>query len=303
MKRGGKRRKSKARPTQKQVVNVKVNVGDTVLLRKGNAPKSHSLQPFGQFRLMEGVGARYANQPVVTQQQSYGIAPASTAPMYNNPIKVGGGATYNANRKDDIQEVVNPYGEKPIKAPSKRVVPSTNANQNAFLINEPITSSMPMTSDEPSRHLVPDSTQSVRGVPSQPSAGFSAMNAPSAVASVLESLEDEEQEDDEDVGAMSVAEASAPKLIQSKLPFSAPGGAPAEPAVKRRGPRIPTARQTAVVNMKLLLKKQFPTTAELEQAYSSSNYQEVAEDMVTEAENRKIGFKARGGEVSRSGIF
>ena len=310
MKRGGKRRKSKARPTQKQVVNVKVNVGDTVLLRKGNAPKDHSSQPFGQFRLMEGVGARYANQPVVTQQQTYGIAPASTAPMYNNPIKVGGGAIYNANRKDDVPQITNPYGEEPIKAPSKRAIPSTNANQNAFLINEPTTSKFPMVPENPSGALVPDRTQSVRAVLSQPTSGFASMHTPATaiMKEVIESaIEDAQagagEEEYPRVGGMSVAEASAPRLVQGKLPFAPPGGAPAEPAVKRRGPRIASKRQQAVINMVSLLKKQYPDLADLEEAYASTSYKDVAEDIVTESENRQIGLKARGGEVSRSGIF
>lgn len=207
MKRGGKRRKPKTRSAQKQIVNVKVNVGDTVLLQKGNAPQQQAQSSFGQFRLMEGVGAKYANQPVVQQQESYGIYPASKAPIHNDIVRVGGGAPYNAKKVDDVRIDTNPNGLAPIMKPSTRLASPKDASA-AFRVNYPIQSTLPLVSDDPTRHLAPDQTPSRRAMPSQPSAGYSAMRFPTTPASIRDQVDQEEQYMVEPQRAMSVAEAS-----------------------------------------------------------------------------------------------
>lgn len=319
MKRGGKRRKSKAQPTQKQVVSVKVNVGDTVLLRKGNAPKNHTLQPFGQFRLMEGVGATYANPPVVLQQQAYGIPPSSTVPIHKDFIKVGGGIPYNQNTKDDTPQVVNPQGIEPIKAPSKRLVPSRNENKDAFLINEPIISNMPMKSDDPTQYITPDNTPSVRAIPSQPSDGFAMMNMPrqDVVEELLEQMisHEERQQAEEvlpSVGGMSSAAAGyvEPKpLAQSTLPYSPPGTTPSKIPRKREF-QFPLMEEYKILYPNLTARTLYgkyqadtKTLRESGEYGPKESLDEVLRERIQEAIDRTRGAKAKGGVVQRSGVF
>jgi hypothetical protein len=179
MKRGGRKRKGKksSKATQQQIVNVKVKVGDTVQLLKGN-PTPHHVG-MGDFRLLQGVGRKYANPPIVQQPSSYGIYPASKAPMYDDSIRVGGGSQYNANRVDDIANsvFVNPYGIVPDNTPSKRAIPGKDMFADRR-VNYDITSQLPMQSEAPALHQVPVQKQSMRATPSQPSAGYMAMRYP-----------------------------------------------------------------------------------------------------------------------------
>lgn len=179
MKRGGRKRRGKkpSKATQQQIVNVKVKVGDTVQLMKGR-PAPHHVG-MGDFRLLQGVGARYANPPIVQLPSSYGIYPASKAPMYDDSIRVGGGSQYNANRVDDIANSieVNPWGIVPDKTPSKRAIPSKDMFADRR-VNYDIMSQLPMQSEAPALHQVPVQKQSMRATPSQPSAGYMAMRYP-----------------------------------------------------------------------------------------------------------------------------
>ena len=179
MKRGGRKRRGKksSKATQQQIVNVKVKVGDTVQLMRGK-PAPHHVG-MGDFRLLQGVGARYANPPLVQQPSSYGIYPASKAPMYDDSIRVGGGSQYNANRVDDIANsvFVNPWGIVPDITPSKRAIPGKDMFADRR-VNYDITSKLPMKSDDPSRFQVPDKSPSMRAEPSQPASGYMAMRYP-----------------------------------------------------------------------------------------------------------------------------
>jgi len=165
MKRGGRKRKGKksSKATQQQIVNVKVKVGDTVQLEKGNAPKR---TPFGEFRLLQGVGAKYANPPVVQLPSTYGIYPASKAPMYDDVIRVGGGAKYNENKVDDYANstAVNPFGIAPNLKPSKVAIPSKDMYADRR-VNYEIQSQLPMKSADPSPYQVPYRSPSMRAVP------------------------------------------------------------------------------------------------------------------------------------------
>jgi len=162
MKRGGKKRKSKkpAKPTMKQSVNVKVHVGDTVQLMKGRAPQ----QQVGDFRLLKGVGAKYASEPLVLKQSSYGIYPASVAPMYDSVVKVGGGSEYNANKKDDLLVPTNPSGITPKTAPSKRMTPGKDMFANRR-VNYSFVQETPFQGEDPAAQQVPVFQQSMRAVP------------------------------------------------------------------------------------------------------------------------------------------
>ena len=192
MKRGGRKRRGKkpSKATQQQIVNVKVKVGDTVQLMKGR-PAPHHVG-MGDFRLLQGVGARYANPPIVQLPSSYGIYPASKAPMYDDSIRVGGGSQYNANRVDDIANSieVNPWGIVPDKTPSKRAIPSKDMFADRR-VNYDIMSQLPMQSEAPALHQVPVQKQSMRATPSQPSAGYMAMRYPHASLSDVIKAQDE----------------------------------------------------------------------------------------------------------------
>lgn len=186
MKRGGRKRRGKksSKATQQQIVNVKVKVGDTVQLMKGR-PAPHHVG-MGDFRLLQGVGAKYANPPLVQLPSSYGIYPASKAPMYDDSVRVGGGAQYNMNRVDDFANSisVNPYGIAPDMSPSKRAVPSRDMFADRR-VNYDISSQLPMKSDDPSRFQVPDQSPSRRAEPSQPASGYASMRFPRSLGDVI----------------------------------------------------------------------------------------------------------------------
>jgi hypothetical protein len=223
MKRGGRKRKGKkpSKAVQQQIVNVKVKVGDTVQLMKGK-PSSHQMG-MGDFRLLQGVGAKYANPPLVQQPASYGIYPASKAPMYDDAIKVGGGAQYNANKKDDIRADTNPWGIVPDKTPSKRAI----AGKDMFAdrrVNYETSSKIPMMSDDPSTLQVPDSTPSMRAAPSQPSSGYAAMRLPSqSLGDIMGIFERQKEEAQVAAQASSAAIMAEEKEQERELPLDRTG--------------------------------------------------------------------------------
>lgn len=163
MKRGGKKRKSKStKSTMKQSVNVKVHVGDTVQLLKGRAPQQQ--MAMGDFRLLKGVGATYANEPLVLQKRSYGVYPASVVPMYDSVIKTGGGSEYNMNKKDDLRIPTNPEGIVPKTEPSKRMIPGKDMFADRR-VNYSFVQETPFQGMNPESQQVPVFQQSVRAVP------------------------------------------------------------------------------------------------------------------------------------------
>ena len=168
MKRGGRKRRAKKAATHQQIVNVKVKVGDTVQLQKGRAPEQPAM---GQFRLLQGVGAKYANAPAVKQASSFGIAPSSLAPMYNDPVIVGGGSEYNKNKMDDVRQDTNPWDVHPSLNQSMRVTPGKDMFADRR-VNYDTVQRTPFQSEQPDQLQVPDQSPSMRGMPSQPSTGW-----------------------------------------------------------------------------------------------------------------------------------
>lgn len=196
MKRGGKKRKSKKAAAQQQVVNVKVKVGDTVQLMRGQAPQQR--MAMGNFRLLQGVGAKFASEPFVLKSDSYGIAPASTAPMYDYPVKVGGGAQYNANQQDDVRIITNPKGIEPQLQQSKKLVPAVDMYADRR-VNYDYMKQTPFEGETPSENQQPIANSS-RAVASQPSAGWVMTHAPvssaaQAASSSSSSLFNEDEPD------------------------------------------------------------------------------------------------------------
>lgn len=168
MKRGGRKRRAKKAATHQQIVNVKVKVGDTVQLQKGRAPEKPMI---GQFRLLQGVGDKYANAPAVKQASSFGIAPSSLSPMYNDPVVVGGGSEYNKNKMDDVRQDTNPWDLHPSLNQSMRATPGKDMFADRR-VNYDTVQRTPFQSQQPDKLQVPDQSPSMRGMPSQPSAGF-----------------------------------------------------------------------------------------------------------------------------------
>ena len=130
MKKGGKAKKPKSeKMSQKVSQNVKVNVkiGDSVLLRKGNAPR----------RSNPGVAKRFSSQgsafggglPAPLQGMSYASAPPVVMPLSRMDFIGASDSYYNLNRnkRDDIQVPVNPSGIRADVTPSMRAVQNTNA--------------------------------------------------------------------------------------------------------------------------------------------------------------------------------
>jgi hypothetical protein len=213
MKRGGKPAKKPVKKLAKKVVkrmpakptqsvNVKVHVGDTVQLMKGRAPQ----QQVGDFRLLKGVGATYASEPLVLKQSSYGIYPASVAPMYNSVVKVGGGSEYNANKKDDLMIPTNPEGIAPKMTPSKRMIPGKDMFANRR-VNYSFVQETPFKGENPAGHQVPVFQQSARAVPNVqkavPSLRSILMPGSSDIFQVRPSASAEEmfdEKDDEPIG-------------------------------------------------------------------------------------------------------
>jgi hypothetical protein len=132
MKKGGKVKGKKSKTlamSQKVSQNVKVNVkiGDSVLLRKGNAPR----------RSNPGVAKRFSSQgsafggglPAPLQGMSYASAPQVTMPLSRMDFIGASDSHYNLNRnkRDDIQVPVNPSGIRADITPSMRAVQNTNA--------------------------------------------------------------------------------------------------------------------------------------------------------------------------------
>jgi hypothetical protein len=146
----------------KQSVKVNVHVGDTVQLLKGRAPQQQ--MAMGDFRLLKGVGATYANEPVVLKQNTYGVYPASVAPMYDSVIKTGGGSEYNMNKRDDLMIPTNPSGITPKSAPSKRIIPGKDMWANRR-VNYSFVQETPFQGENPAGQQVPVFQQSTRAVP------------------------------------------------------------------------------------------------------------------------------------------
>lgn len=165
MKKGGKVKKSKKAkaPAMSQNVKVNVKVGDSVLLRKGNAPR----------RSNPGVAKRFLTQgsafggglPAPLSSVMYASAPQVATPLSRMDF-IGASDSYynmNRNRRDDIQVPVNPSGIRADVNPSLRYQPSSNPN---VIQHAPasIESSLPFEGRQPRLNL-PNISPSMNAVP------------------------------------------------------------------------------------------------------------------------------------------
>jgi len=132
LKKGGKAKKDKKprmpkNPSTSQKVNVNVKIGDTILLRKGNAPR----------RSNPGVAKRFLSQgsafggglPRPLQSVAYGSAPPVAQPLGRMDFLGSGEGLHNRgrDRRDDIPINVNPAGIRADITPSMRAVSSSSA--------------------------------------------------------------------------------------------------------------------------------------------------------------------------------
>lgn len=322
-KKGGKVKKAKKakseKMSQKVSQNVKVNVkiGDSVLLRKGNAPR----------RSNPGVAKRFLTQgsafggglPGPLQSISYASAPQVATPLSRMDFISGSDALFNLNRnkRDDIPVEVNPSGIRADNTPSMRAVKSSSAvetpdsglalaralQKQHDLLYKPISSSTPFQGDIPrigGANLAP----SGRAVASQPSTGF--MNTkgsmigatPGGASSSSEGL------DDYRFQAQSAYD-RPPELPLADLPGMGKQEA-AQPAVsKSKSVRVsmdkqypPGSEQEKAQSTKALMaliKSEFPTLKQLK-AEGYESYEDAFETYKSNMDHGLPGLK-RGGRV------
>ena len=195
-KKGGKVKKDK-KPKAKQATmtqNVKVNVkvGDSVLLRKGNAPQRSN--PGIPRRLLTQGSVFGGGLPGPLKASSYMSAPPVAMPLGRMDFIGSSDAHYNRNRdkRDDIPTEVNPAGIRTDTTPSVRMVQSSksvespdaglaisraleNANRSLALSNASITKFQGEVPRIGGANLNP----SARVVASKPTTGYANMNASS----------------------------------------------------------------------------------------------------------------------------
>ena len=167
MKKGGKVKKAKKAKASTMSQNVKVNVkiGDSILLRKGNAPKRSN--PGVAKRFLSPGSAFGGGLPGPLSSGSYGSAPQVAMPLGRLDFIGSGGDGYHNrgrdSRNDLIQAQPNPNGIRPDGNPSLRYQPSSNPNiiQHA---PAPIESSLPFEGKQPRLNL-PNTSPSMNAVP------------------------------------------------------------------------------------------------------------------------------------------
>ena len=164
-KKGGKVKKAKAkRATMSQNVKVNVKIGDSVLLRKGNAPKRSN--PGVAKRFLSPGNAFGGGLPGPLSSGSYASAPQVAQPLGRlDFISSGGDGLHSRGRdkRNDFQPPANPSGIHADVSPSIRIQPSSNPNaiQHA---PTPIESSLPFEGKMPRLNL-PDMSPSMNAVP------------------------------------------------------------------------------------------------------------------------------------------
>lgn len=196
LKKGGKVKKAKAKAkqaTMSQKVNVNVKIGDSVLLRKGNAPRRSN--PGVAKRFLSPGSAFGGGLPGVLSSGSYASAPQVAQPLGRlDFIGSGGDGLHNRgrDRRDDIPINVNPSGIRADVSQSIRAVSSSSAVETpdaglsasrssagvramreAFA-NMPLTNFQGEVSRVGGANLAPSS----RAVASDPSTGYTNMNKP-----------------------------------------------------------------------------------------------------------------------------
>jgi hypothetical protein len=253
-KRGGKRRKA---PKRKRRVRKQADVGDTVYLLPGNAPRHYQTE-----RRLATPGQLYSELPKVLRPQSYGAAPSAYRPMTQHEFISAGDKMYGRGRNfyDDIMTNVNPSNIQPNKVPSKRIVQSSNKNTDPT-VNQPIMSSLPFRGDTPTIHLTADRTPSMRAAPSQPSpAAFVGVHYAMPSGAAMEQYASQMEQ-----------QAALQSMIESRTP--------ARPRAAAK-PKLWSGIQSHIASA----KEKFATKAELEEAgYKSHN--EVVKAYYQEAKN------------------
>ena len=126
LKKGGKAKKDKKPRKPKNVdssqkVNVNVKIGDTVLLRKGDAPRRSN--PGVAKRFLSPGSAFGGGLPRPLQSMAYGSAPPVSQPLGRMDFIGSGEGIHNRgrDRRDDIPINVNPSGIRADVSPSIRV--------------------------------------------------------------------------------------------------------------------------------------------------------------------------------------
>lgn len=166
-KKGGKVKKAKKAKASAMSQNVKVNVkvGDSVLLRRGNAPRRSN--PGVAKRFLSPGSAFGGGLPGPLSSGSYASAPQVAQPLGRLDFIGSGGDGYHNrgrdSRNDLIQAQPNPNGIRPDNSPSLRYQPSSNPNviQHA---PSPVESSLPFEGKQPRLNL-PDMSPSKNAVP------------------------------------------------------------------------------------------------------------------------------------------
>ena len=284
MKRGGKKKKakrSKAKPSQQQIVNVKVRVGDTVQLypdrMKPKEPpmvRFHpSYDPALEPRRLAGAGFMFANAPQASQAAGYAVPPSAVRPLSNRPLVASSDPSRNSNqdKADDLSQIVNPWGIKP-------GLEEVRAIKNEFESN--FSSALPGVS----------SSSAFEGKQMGPGVNRG--------------------------GEMRVI--SSGNLIQSMLPFSRPGGQPSGPgkqeAESNSAPMTPIRKELLHLIEQLPMPKRASSSIEaldyrLEELENAMSLYEIGVTFGVESHeealiivlqdeiDRKYGFKARGGVI------
>ena len=164
-KKGGKVKKAKAkRATMSQNVKVNVKIGDSVLLRKGNAPKRSN--PGVAKRFLSPGSAFGGGLPGPLSSGSYASAPQVAQPLGRlDFISSGGDGLHSRGRdkRNDFQPPANPSGIHADVSPSIRYQPSSNPNAIKHAPT-PIESSLPFEGKQPRLNL-PDMSPSMNAVP------------------------------------------------------------------------------------------------------------------------------------------
>ena len=212
-KKGGKVKKAKKPKTAgvSQKVNVNVKIGDTVLLRKGNAPRRGN--PGVATRLLTQGSAFGGGLPRPLQSITYASAPQVAMPLSRMDFIGASDALFNLNRdrRNDIQVEVNPSGIRADASPSKRAIQNTKpisspdsglaASRNAVerfdRLMTPFRAAQAKFQGDTPRINDLNLNPSVRAAPAQPSTGFlstkaSMIGSSSSSASASASASNEE---------------------------------------------------------------------------------------------------------------
>lgn len=165
-KKGGKVKKDKKRksPAMSQNVKVNVKIGDSVLLRKGNAPRRSN--PGVAKRFLSPGSAFGGGLPGPLSSGSYASAPQVAQPLGRLDFINAGDGYHNRGRdqrNDLIQAQPNPLGIRADVSPSIRHQPSSNLNDIQHA-PAPIESSLPFQGRQP-RLNMPDTSPSMNAVP------------------------------------------------------------------------------------------------------------------------------------------